>query len=201
MIAKAPARLSRAEIEQILQKGELGDRIAQAKARGLAHKGYIGRDEADDFEQELKLHLFHALATFDKAGGKLKHFIGRVVRRKALNLLRDRNSDRRLAGHSLDVEITGDGDGRPSTSASALAEGEAQVRAGRRSLDGLCDLKIDMTSVVAGLDPPLQDVCRYLGEHTRQETAAKLNISAGTLDYRIRKIRREFKSAGLRLYR
>ena len=201
MTMTAPARLSRAQIDELLQDGGAGARAAKAAVKRLKRQGCINESEVDDFEQDLKLHLFLQLQhKYDSSRNKLESFIGKVVRCKAMNLLRDRGtgiSGQLRTGSSRNAAVAIGGEDQPIALVETISDnGDCRRRPAAKHRD----LASDLDPVVAGLPPHLRQVCEWLKKHTRKEVAAMAGICPGTLDRRIREIRLAFEVAGLRKY-
>ena len=202
MIQQAPVQLDRAEIDQILQKDGEGTVIARAKAAKLANQDGMSSPDVEDVEQDLKLHLSQVLERYAVHPGKLEHLIQKTLRRKVLNLSRDRHADKRdpRRTNSLNVEIASADEVNPMTLVETPAEGDDSLRVTRTTAGDLCDLKIDLEKAIADLDPRLQKICHLLKTYTPTEAAARLGICPGTLHHHMGVIRQKFEKAGLQVY-
>ncbi len=159
----------------------------------------LAREEVDDLLQECLSHWVIVKAQYDpKREASIKTFMGRIIRNKLTDLVRERESDKRKLAHlsiSLDAPLTGE------TEAPTLLD-TIDARAGSdppdQELNGL-QLEIDLATVLSTLTARQQTLCRLLGEQgmTIQEASTALGIPRSKIYDELKCIKALFIKMGL----
>ena len=159
----------------------------------------LAREEVDDLLQECLSHWVFVKARYDPSReASLKTFMGRIIRNKITDLVRERESDKRKIGHlatSLDAPLSDEAE------ASTLLD-KIDEHAGSDSPDLsflAIQLKIDMATALTTLTARQQTLCQLLGEQGMniQEASTALGIPRGTLYDELNCIKALFITAGL----
>ncbi|MHB8473225.1 MAG: sigma-70 family RNA polymerase sigma factor [Gammaproteobacteria bacterium] len=157
------------------------------------------REEVDDLLQECLSHWVFVKAQYDpKREASLKTFMGRIIRNKLTDLVRERESDKRKLAHlsvSLDAPLTGDVD---APTLMDTLDARAGADPPHQELNGL-QLKIDIATALKTLTARQQTLCHLLGEQgmTIQDASAALGISRSTLYDELKFIKALFIKFGL----
>ena len=159
----------------------------------------LAREEIDDLLQECLSHWVFVKAQYDpKREASLKTFMGRIIRNKLTDLVRERESDKRKLAHlsvSLDAPLSGEPEA--PTLLDTLDEHASSDSPDLRFLG--IQLKIDIATAIKTLTARQQTLCRLLGEQglTIQEASAALGIPRSTLYDELNCIKALFIKAGL----
>lgn len=129
-------------------------------------------------------------------------FMARVLRNKLMDLVRERESDKRKANYesiSLDEPL---GDEEDSSSLLDIVE-ETHVREKEEPGPVLGDeARVDLARAMMRLTPHQQQLCQLLGHEglTVQEVSRKLGIARATIYDELKRIRKVFAELGLEDY-
>ena len=179
-------------------------RIIRRKALQLIGRAGVTRDDREDIEGDLTLHVLEQLAKFDPSRGKIGAFVNRVVENKAADLIDSRCAARRDYRHDLCSLSDPIQNGEDTTVSIEDIVDQDAVRSQRGhselSLEEQVARKIDLERALARLSPELQDLCRRLMRATVSEVAAALGVPRTTLYGPLKRIRETFEEAGLREY-
>jgi len=167
-------------------------RTAQALARSLG-------GAAEDYAQELKLHVFAKREHYDSARGRWTTFVKQVIYHQAISLWRTAqvslNLPRLTSLNQAFVE--------EETELQEILDQErrhAHTQLQRKSSQTRFELNHDVENLTSRLTSSDQEICRLLTKHTVSEAARQLNVPRSTLSDRITKIRERFEDEGLRDY-
>jgi len=162
----------------------------------------LRKEEFDDLLQECLIHWLFARGEYDPTRRVSQQtFMGRVIRHKLTDLVRERETDKRKAAYltvSLDEPLGDDQDDRTlldkideSTATDAPSDGLSQVL-----------LKVDLSKALRKLTSQQQRLCRLLGEGglTVKEASECLKTSRSTIYDEIERIRKIFRKEGLEDY-
>lgn len=167
----ADPRFTRADAAFIRRKAD----------RLLGHYGFT-RDELDDVQQELVLHLLRQAHHYRPERGSRRRFVSKVVKHRLLNLV-----DQRLRKKRNRRCV------RPLAATS-----ETQLADGGRSAARV-NLHIDVWAVLARVPAALRDVAILLcARHTEREIEAKLGLTRQQVRGRINRLAEAFRRAGLK---
>ena len=178
--------------------------LIRRKARELSRHAGFSPSDREDIEQELRLILLRRLGKFDPAIAHYNAFVTTVIERYCATILEHRSAESRThrrCGGSLN-QMVDDGDGNQIELAAKIQDGHQTNRTGGRfrSNEDLVDLATDVTDVVAGLPPQLQDVFQRLKRGSISEVARELGMSRTTLCDLITRLRARFEQSGMREY-
>jgi RNA polymerase sigma-70 factor (ECF subfamily) len=178
--------------------------IIRRTASRLIGKAGVTRDEGEDIEGDLTLHVLEQLSKFDPTRGRLGAFVTRIVEHKAADILDARRTARRdfrLNVCSLsDTVQTAEGD---EVSIEDIAHEDAvrsQHSVGELSLEDEVARKVDLERLLAQVPEEQRDLCRRLMSATISEVAAALGVPRTTLYWPVARLRVIFEEAGLREY-
>ncbi len=159
----------------------------------------LAREEFDDLLQECLSHWVVVKAQFDpKREASIKTFMGRIIRNKLTDLVRERESDKRKLGHlaiSLDAPLTDEAE-----APTLLDKLDEHACGDLPDLSFLgIQIKIDMATALKKLTARQQTLCQLLGEQgmTIQEASTALGISRSTLYDELKCIKALFIKTGL----
>lgn len=166
---------------------ETAARIA-LKAGQILRQAGLPRSYREDLERTLILVLLGRLARFDPGRGDRSAFVGLVLRRATINVLRHyRAAKRSAAVVSLETLVRAGADEPAELAARDDASG-ARERA---------DAVLDVADAVAGLPADLRAVAEELRTHSAAEAARRLGVPRSTLHERVKEIRAAFEARGL----
>lgn len=150
--------------------------------------------------QECLVHWLSVRGDIDPSRATTRTaFMARVVHNKLMDLVRERESDKRRASYdsvSLDEPL-----GEHEGSSSMLAHtDDAQNEQQGRALGE--DARIDLANALNRLTPRQRRLCQLLREHglNVQEASRKLGIPRPTLYDELKRIRKVFAALGLKDY-
>ncbi len=174
------------------------------KAFQLSKKPEFSDADRPDLHQHLLSAVSEGLKTYDPALCPYKHYVRSLVNNKVSDLLRRRRARKRAANHicSLNVDIQ-DEEGRSVELLQTIGQRELDQRIGRErrlSDEDLCDLKMDLQSVISKLDPIAQEIVRRQATQSITEISRDLGIPRSTLNDWMLQIRKLFEKAGFERY-
>ncbi len=162
----------------------------------------LEREDFDDLLQECLIHWFFAKDDYDSTReASQKTFMGRIIRNKLTDLVRERESDKRKIAHltvSLD-EPLGDDEDSPAL-IDKIDEQTISDTAPNPFLE--IQLKIDLSKALQKLTPTQKELCFLLGEKglTVKEASDYLKTPRSTIYDELKRIRTIFMKEGLEDY-
>lgn len=184
------------------QLQEIAGPLIRAKVRQMIGKsGRHGQDHSD-LEQETWARLWPRLRVYDRRRGQPHGFLGTVIDRILINLLRDRVAEKRdyRGVVSLRQRVpTAEGQAELG---QIISQEEGDARQGRslRSATEQVELTLDMAEVMTQLPKDKQELMEQLQHSSLAEIARRNKVPRSTLQSQIRKLRQLFEDAGLRDY-
>lgn len=160
----------------------------------------LEHDEFDDLMQECLVHWLSVRGDVDPSRATTRRaFMAKVLRNKLMDLVRERESDKRRASYdsiSLDEPL---GEQEGSSSLLALID-DTQNEQQDRALGQ--DARMDLEKALERLTPRQRRLCQLLGEEglNVQEASRKLGIPRPTLYDELKRIRKVFAELGLEDY-
>jgi RNA polymerase sigma-70 factor (ECF subfamily) len=158
------------------------------------------REEFEDLVQECLMHWLEASthAIPDPDGPPIA-YLSRVVRNKLIDLVREREADKRrgeLNAVSLDGPV---GDGDDARTLAELIDIDPVLDPDRQASLTASDLRVDIGKVIEGLTPAQRRLCALFGAEglSIKAAAERLGIPRGTLYEEIKRIRKVFAAHGL----
>lgn len=178
--------------------------IIRRTALRMIGKAGVTRDESEDIEGDLTLHVLEQLSKFDPTRGRLGPFVTRVVEHKAADILDARHTARRdfrLNVCSLSDTIqTANGEEVPLEDIAREDAVRSQHSVGESSLEEQVTHKVDLERLLAQIPEEHRDLCRRLMSATISEVAAALGVPRTTLYWPLARLRAIFEEKGLREY-
>jgi RNA polymerase sigma-70 factor (ECF subfamily) len=162
----------------------------------------LEREDFDDLLQECLTHWYFAKDNYDTGReASQKTFMGKVIRNKLIDLIREREADKRKIAHltiSLDEPLEDDDDSPRLI--DKLDEGT--VNNVPHSQFSEIQLKIDLSKAFQKLTPQQKSLCRLLGEKgvTVKEASEYLETPRSTIYDELKRIRTIFMKEGLEDY-
>jgi len=162
----------------------------------------LEREEFDDLLQECLTHWYFAKDDYDPGReASQKTFMGRIVRNKLTDLVRERESDKRKVAHltvSLDKPLGEDEDS--PTLIDKIDGGNVTDVLHNHSLE--IHLKIDLSKALQKLTHQQKELCHLLGEKglTVKEASDCLKTPRSTIYDELKRIRTIFMKEGLEDY-
>jgi len=159
-------------------------------------------EDTNDLYQECFTHWFFKRDQYDRTvGASRRTFMGRLIRNKLTDLVRERESDKRKASciaDSLDEPIGNEEDS--PTLADTIDE--SAVAGGSSDPFFRVDLGIDLSRVLKKFTPSQRKLWRLLREEalTMTEASDYLRIPRGTVYDELKRIGKLFKKEGLKEY-
>ena len=179
-------------------------RLIKHKARQLARRSDFSESDRQDIEQELVLDLLRRFPNYRPDRAQRSTFIARIIEHKVATLLEARRREKR-GGHvrtrSLSDQVRDD-EGKAVELADTVGEQDYFRRTGQhpRQGGGLCDLCMDVQTVLARLSPEHRRLCDLLQTMSVAAASRELRIPRGTVYEDIKKLRAIFEDAGLRRF-
>jgi RNA polymerase sigma-70 factor (ECF subfamily) len=157
--------------------------IIRRKARLLVGRVGFTEQDREDLEQELALRLLRSLRLFNPERGHVNIFITTIVDREGDRILRERLTKKRYGGAvTMDIASNGElNDPRPSD----------QCRV---------DMANDMAEVMKRLPDDLYALAERLKIQPVSRASRDLGVPRRTLRDKVRRLRRCFEHAGLKIY-
>lgn len=162
----------------------------------------LEREGFDDLLQECLTHWFFVKDEYDPTrGASQKTFMGRIIRNKLTDLVREREADKRKIAHltvSLDEPLGNDEDS--PTLLAKIGEGGLLGTSPDPFLEIHC--KIDLSKALQKLTTKQKRLCRLLGEEglTVKEASEYLKAPRSTIYDELKRIRTIFMKEGLEDY-
>jgi len=158
-------------------------------------------EEPNDLYQECFTHWFFKRGQYDRtAGASRQTFVAKVVRRRLIDLVRERESDKRKASYiadSLDEPI---GNEEDSPTLADMID-ESAVAGGSSDPFFRVDLGIDLSRVLKRLTPRQRRIWQLRKEgFTVTEASRLLKTSRSTLHDELKRIGKLFEKEGLKEY-
>jgi len=162
----------------------------------------LGREDFDDLLQECLTHWFFAKDRYNASQGTSeKTFMGKVIRNKLTDLVRERETDKRKIAHlsvSLDEPIGDDMD------SLTLLDTLHEETIAKTSGDFFSKMspKIDLYKAMQKLSPQQKQLCQLLGEEgfTITEASEYLKTPRSTVYDELKRIRKIFEKEQLNEY-
>ena len=161
----------------------------------------LKNEDLEDLLQECLLQWYISKEKYNpERGASIKTYMARVVRNKLIDLVRERESDKRKISHtavSLDKPLS-EGDSR--TLRDELREDDSQDLS-RDSLSNH-EISIDLRKAFGRLNPKQRKLCYLLGQKgiTLKEASELLKTPRTTIYDEIKRIRAIFMKEGLNEY-
>ncbi len=178
--------------------------LIRQKARELIRHPGFRQSELEDVQQELTLELLRKSSGFDPRRGCEEAFVSRVIRSKAVSLVRARTCEKRnfrRHGRSLN-ELVSDAEyysvERSQTCVATAAQNHTFQSS--RSVEDLSQLRVDVADVVDALPEDLRKLANLLSTMSRHAAAHVLGRSRRQVGNDVRRLRRRFESAELHKY-
>lgn len=162
----------------------------------------LEREDFDDLLQECLTHWYFAKDDYDPGReASQKTFMGRIIRNKLTDLVREREADKRKIAHlsiSLDKPL-GDNEDSPAL-IDKIDEGSINDASHNHFLE--IQLKIDLSKALQKLIPKQKELCLLLGEKglTVKEASEYLKTPRSTIYDELKRIRTIFMKEGLEDY-
>jgi RNA polymerase sigma factor (sigma-70 family) len=188
-----------------LTAADICDRFATKYVRQVARHLVLDRifpkDDLEDVVQELMLALLESRDAYDPTKARWTYFVKTIVDRKAVSLRRARSAESRgntMIVASLNV-LVHDEEGQRVELAQQVQQSEGGARRGIEHQDRQASVEqsINVSIVLAGLEPELANICSLLAQMSVAEAARELDIPRTTLISRLAKVRERFAEAGL----
>jgi len=150
--------------------------------------------------QECLVHWLSVRGDIDPSRAATRTaFMARVVHNKLMDLVRERESDRRKAGYdsiSLDEPL---GEQEDSSRLLELVDETQKKELDRAFAD---DARVDLAKAFERLTPRQRQLCQLLGEEglNVQEASRRLGVPRATLYDELKRIRKVFAELGLEDY-
>jgi len=178
--------------------------IIRRTALRMIGKAGVTKDEGEDIEGDLTLHVLEQLSKFDPTRGRLGAFVTRVAEHKAADILDARRTARRdfrLNVCSLsDTVRAADGEEVPLEDIAHEDAVRSQHSVGELSLEEQVARKVDLERLLAQIPEEHRDLCRRLMSATISEVAAALGVRRTTLYWPLARLRAIFEEKGLGAY-
>lgn len=162
----------------------------------------LKREDFDDLLQECLIHWYFAKDDYDPGReASQKTFMGRIIRNKLTDLVREREADKRKIAHltiSLDEPLEDDEDSPALI--DKIDDGSINDASHNHFLE--IQLKIDLSKALQKLTPQQKSLCRLLGEKglTVKEASEYLKTPRSTIYDELKRIRTIFMKEGLEDY-
>ncbi len=162
----------------------------------------LRREDFDDLLQECLTHWFFAKGDYDPTReASQRTFMGRVIRNKLTDLVRERKSDKRKIADFTDSLDKPLGDDEDSLALIDKIDGQT-ISYNAPDPFFEIQLKIDLSKVLQKLTPKQKELCRLLGEEglTVKEASEYLKTPRSTIYDELKRIRPIFMKEGLEDY-
>lgn len=127
------------------------------KARGLAHSRGFHPHEEQDIRQELWAELSRKAPRYRPDIAKPTTFVGMIVKRKVIDLARDRTALKRNGGTMKSLDTVEAASGQVPVD-ERLRRNHCGVNV--RGANEVAQIKIDLDEFIGSLPPEAQDLCR-----------------------------------------
>jgi len=166
------------------------------------HWQCLQREEFGDLLQECLIHWLFTKESYDSTkGASEKTYLGRVIRNKLTELVRDRETDKRKLAY---ITISLDGPIGIDDGSAPLIEKINEAVLASVSPEPVFenDSRIDLSKVLKKLTPEQRTICFLIGEKgfTVKEASQHLKTPRSTLYDEIKRIRKIFRKEGLEEY-
>jgi RNA polymerase sigma-70 factor (ECF subfamily) len=180
-------------------------RVLRIKARQAAERAGFLADEIQDLEQELATELHAALPRYREAKGKKTTFAARVIERRLIKIVAERDAQKRGGGQrpsSLN-EVLGASDGDEIELIDLLDCESVLRRTGRltRPLQEQIDMGIDLRESLERLPDQLREVADKLERLNPSEISRDTDIPRASVYDAMHKVRERFLKDGIEAYR
>jgi len=179
--------------------------IIRQRAERICEQCGFTKDDREDLEQELTLHLLERAQEFDPSRASWNTFVARITDNKATSIIRHHGRQKRnfrLLVCSLDDTIDCER-GRADTRETTHLQDGCDPRMGttwRFEVEEI-DMRVDVSRVLSELSRDLQQLAQRLKTHTITEVARELGIPRSTLYSRdIARLRRTLEESGVLEY-
>jgi RNA polymerase sigma-70 factor (ECF subfamily) len=177
--------------------------LIRTKARQLSRANGFQDHDRDDLEQELTLRLLQRLKAYDPAKASFYCFAIVVLDRVGKHILESRRAASRDTSTTLSLQMPRPPHPRkeddPTPLDQLIVPSDRANRVGRYTLpeDQLCELVLDVKSVVDTLPDDLRELARDLAVARRSEILRRTGESASHLRERCLRLRAALERAGL----
>lgn len=179
-------------------------RLIRKKARQLARRPGFTASDIPDLEQELWLEVFAKRMTFDRDRARESTFLSRIVRNKAISIIRTRSAEKRhfrRNGASLSEPVS-DGDDRTVERGQTIDSESAKRHTGQcpRSDHDAAQLRRDIAGVLQTLPEDLRELAAALMQQSEYSLAKLPGKSRRQVAKDVARLMAIFEDAGLRDY-
>ena len=177
--------------------------IRQKSAQLIGQYGFTVSD-AEDIEQELTVHLWLRLASYDPKRGAKSTFVESVLKNKIRSIISgDRQSGRydyRMVAGSLDEPIGQESDCGLTVGDTIASESRFGLDAGSLTTDEMTDLQIDLRCALAVMSDEMRAVCLGLMRGSIADFVRETGMPRHRVLWLRKRIKRVFFRFGLNQY-
>lgn len=180
--------------------------MVNIKAAELVGKAGFSAEDFEDIRQDMLADLLKRLRNYKPGRSDFKLFVTCVIDRKAQNLIRFRESDKRdyrREDCSLNEEITTTDSEQPVQRLTTIDQDDQDIRTGkyRRPAEERTQMQLDFQAVLASLSPELRRIAEMLQTKPIATVARELGIPRRTFrETHMVQLRETFTAKGLALY-
>ncbi|MGH9868607.1 MAG: sigma factor [Candidatus Polarisedimenticolia bacterium] len=173
------------------------DSYIRNRARFICTAAGLPAHEAEDLEQDLRLHLLRQRTLHDPGKGRWSTFARTVIQRKAAALLQKATAQRRARwceAASLDEGFSETQHGSDSFDLQGYL---ALTSPANRGFDADTNLRVDLNRALDRMQPGQRDLAKSLMVERVSEVSKRTGIPRSTLYERIAEIRSHFRENGI----
>ena len=203
MIVDCSWSLFKTESESGLDKRSYDQLIYKSKSL-VGHYGFT-KEDIEDIQQELQLHLYQQMPKYDPNRSSKATFVDRILENAIRDLIRRQKSQCRdfaMCTVSLDQSAFSNEEST-ITIMETIENTQHSFGASTNTKNNMdkVDLRMDVQRVLAGIEPKFQQFCLDLmSMKSATDIAKEHNICRQTFYVWKDRMRAIFESAGLRVY-
>lgn len=157
--------------------------------RLIGHHGFTETDR-EDLEQDLAVAVLECQARYDASRGKPSTYISRCIEHRLVDLIRRNRRQCRDVFRERAI-VYDDEDAAEACVYDGLADPDSARP------QGLSDLRMDLSSVIARMPQRLRRICALLRTHSPFAISKELGVPKQRIYQDIGRIRERFAAAGM----